>query len=198
MTKEKKFDLHIHTNFSDGISSPEEVVRYAKKIGLDGIAITDHDTVKGMKKAEKLAKKLNIELVPGLEITTSFGDILALGIKEVINGFNADLKGVMKIIDDIHKKGGIAVAAHPYAGVWPAGSFAENIDKLDFDAIEIFNANCSLEANIKAMELAKKTGITGTAGSDAHSLDMVGTAFTITKNGLIESIKKGKVKIGWL
>jgi predicted metal-dependent phosphoesterase TrpH len=191
MTKERKFDLHIHTNFSDGINSPEEVLRYAKKIGLDGIAITDHDTIRGSKKVRNLAKELEIILIPGVEITTEHGDILALGVEEVFSG------KPLEILDKIRSSGGVSILAHPYGGYWRK-SFAEMDVVKEFDAIEIFNASTPLESNIRAMELAKKLKKPGIAGSDAHYLDMVGTAFIITKNDVIDSIRKGKIKIGWL
>jgi 3',5'-nucleoside bisphosphate phosphatase len=63
-------DLHIHTNFSDGLLSPEEVVKAAKKAGLTTIAITDHDTVDGIIPAQKEAAKLGMTIVPGIEFTT--------------------------------------------------------------------------------------------------------------------------------
>ena len=179
------------------------MVKQAKAIGLDGIAITDHDTVEGMKLAKTIAKKLDIMLIPGLEITTPFGDILALGIEEVIEIKHKDKKMIFSIIDEIHSLGGIAIAAHPYGGYWPM-KFADMNDILKrFDAIEVFNAftsaNFGIEANIKAMELANKLKLPGTASSDAHSLDMIGTAFTIPQSSnIITAIKKNKIKIGWL
>jgi 3',5'-nucleoside bisphosphate phosphatase len=63
-------DLHIHTTASDGLFSPEEVVRMAKDTGLRAIAITDHDTVGGVAQAAVAAAKLGMELVPGIEIST--------------------------------------------------------------------------------------------------------------------------------
>jgi predicted metal-dependent phosphoesterase TrpH len=63
-------DLHIHTTASDGLFSPEEVVRMAKDTGLQAIAITDHDTVGGVAQAAVAAAKLGMELVPGIEIST--------------------------------------------------------------------------------------------------------------------------------
>lgn len=205
MTRKKdyKFDLHIHTNYSDGICTPEEVVRQAKRIGLDGIAITDHDTVKGSKKAELLAEKAGLIFIPGVEITTSFGDILALGIRESINGFGVKLPGIVKILKKIHAKGGIAIIAHPFVGSWPNGSLADHIKKLNFDAIEIFNAMTNdtfgIEPNIKAMELANKHKLPGMGGSDAHFSELIGTAFTVSKTpDILSAIKKGNVKVGWV
>ncbi|WP_195572947.1 PHP domain-containing protein [Paenibacillus sp. 1001270B_150601_E10] len=63
-------DLHTHTTASDGMEEPSSNVRLAKQAGLDAIAITDHDTVAGLKEAREEAEKLQIELVPGVEIST--------------------------------------------------------------------------------------------------------------------------------
>jgi len=68
--KEKRADLHVHTNLSDGTFSPEEVVEYAIKIGLSAIAITDHDSIEAIALAIKAAEGKNLEIIPGLEFTT--------------------------------------------------------------------------------------------------------------------------------
>jgi predicted metal-dependent phosphoesterase TrpH len=192
--KQFKFDLHVHTNFSDSIATPEEILKHAKAIGLDGVAITDHDTMDGYKKVKGIAKKIGIILVSGVEITTPLGDILAYGVEEMPSGTPTE------IIDRIHELGGIAAIAHPYGGYW-AVSFAEviNMIKHKIDAIEIFNALTPLEANIKAMELAKNHNLPGIGGSDAHVLEMVGAAFTVTNTeDAVAAIKSGKVKVGWI
>lgn len=68
-----RFDLHVHTNFSDGHYSPEQIIDIAVKKGLNGIAITDHDTVKGLDKAIEYSKnKANFELIPGIEFGASY------------------------------------------------------------------------------------------------------------------------------
>jgi len=74
-------DLHIHTTASDGVSSPEEVVRLAKQAGLAAIAITDHDTVAGVREAREAGDKLGITVVSGVEISTQMQgkDIHLLG-----------------------------------------------------------------------------------------------------------------------
>ena len=66
-------DLHIHTVFSDGTCTPQEVVWLAKKIGLVAISITDHDSVKGIEKAQKAGRKINLEVVPGVEMGSDVG-----------------------------------------------------------------------------------------------------------------------------
>lgn len=67
-------DLHIHTFFSDGTQSPEIVVELAKKNGLTTIAITDHDVVAGIARAEKKAKEVGLEIIPGIEFSTEAFD----------------------------------------------------------------------------------------------------------------------------
>ncbi|MCQ2969763.1 MAG: PHP domain-containing protein [Clostridium sp.] len=65
-------DLHTHSTASDGTSSPSEVVKRAKVANVKYLALTDHDTFSGIEEALKVAKELNIELIPGIEISTYF------------------------------------------------------------------------------------------------------------------------------
>ena len=67
-------DLHIHTNLSDGTFSPKKAVEYSKAKGLIAIAITDHDTCKGITPAIMAAKDLNIEVIPGIELSAEMDD----------------------------------------------------------------------------------------------------------------------------
>lgn len=67
-------DLHLHSAASDGTNSPEEVVKKAKEMGFAGIALTDHDTVDGLEEALNAGRKLGIEVIPGIEISTLQGE----------------------------------------------------------------------------------------------------------------------------
>ncbi len=67
-------DLHIHTNFSDGMFSPEEIVRKARDAGLTVISITDHDIIDGIEPAVEEGKKLGVRVIPGIEFTTDLQD----------------------------------------------------------------------------------------------------------------------------
>jgi len=67
-------DLHVHTTFSDGTFSPAEIVKFAKKAGLNSIAITDHDVIDGIEEAVAEGKKLGVEVIPGIEFTTEIPD----------------------------------------------------------------------------------------------------------------------------
>lgn len=79
------YDLHTHSIYSDGSLKPLELVQKAVKSGLDGIALTDHDTVSGLQEAVVEAEKYRFTFIPGIELTTDFGD------SEVhILGYNLD------------------------------------------------------------------------------------------------------------
>lgn len=65
-----KIDLHSHTHFSDGFYSPTDLVKKVKKHGIDLLGITDHDTVDGVKEAIEAGKKIGVEVIPGMEIST--------------------------------------------------------------------------------------------------------------------------------
>jgi predicted metal-dependent phosphoesterase TrpH len=65
-----KFDLHAHTTASDGLFTPTQLVEHAKKVGLQGVALTDHDIVSGFEEALEAGKKWGIEVIPGVEIST--------------------------------------------------------------------------------------------------------------------------------
>lgn len=79
------YDLHTHSTYSDGSLTPEQLVQKAVKSGLDGIALTDHDTVAGLEEAMAAAEKHHYTLLPGIELTTDFGDSEAH-----ILGYNLD------------------------------------------------------------------------------------------------------------
>ena len=74
-----KIDLHVHTVYSyDSLITPKELVQYAKKRGLDGVAITDHDRLDS---ALKIARETDLLIVPGMEIESLNGHIVALGVR---------------------------------------------------------------------------------------------------------------------
>jgi hypothetical protein len=153
--------FHIHTNNSyDCILKPESIVKFALKNEINAIAITDHDTIKGSVEAAKyvLLNKLDIKIIIGAEYYTDCGDIIGLFLKKEINEKNAE-----KLIDEIHKQGGIAVLPHPFKSHKLNETILQKID-----VIETFNTRCTIEQNLKAEELSKKYNKPAIAGNDAH------------------------------
>lgn len=107
------YDLHIHTHYSDGVNTPLEVLKKAKKKGLKGISITDHDSIFGFLEIEKEAKKYNIDLIPGVEIQGLESEILGYCFDKNDNCLNMLLekqrnqrkKYVQKKIDGLENLG---------------------------------------------------------------------------------------------
>ena len=167
-----RFDLHTHTNYSDGTDSAEEIIRQAEKIGLDGIAITDHDTFGGLHAALEIETDLII--VPGIEISTCKGHILAYGISD--GDFEIGLTPV-ETVDQIHRAGGIAVPAHPFDYI--RLGIKDEIFNIKSDAIEVINGCITLvHWNKKAREAALELNLPMIAGSDGHSTEEIGIAWT--------------------
>lgn len=169
-----KLDLHLHSMYSDDATgSPKDIIKFVKKKGLDGISITDHNTIEGSLKALKLAPK-NFTVVPGVEISTLDGHILGLDIKENISRSLSIEETVERIID----VGGIAIVPHLFRNM--SGIKIENLKKINnkIPAIEVYNS-CSLpRTNIKSAKVAMKFNLGGIGGSDSHDLLFAGYGYT--------------------
>ncbi len=98
-------DLHIHTTFSDGTHTPEEIVELAKKAGLKTIAVTDHDVVEGIARAVVKGKELGVEVIPGIEFTTEALDTEIHILGYFIDYRNPELvEAITKIQKDREKR----------------------------------------------------------------------------------------------
>lgn len=177
-----KIDLHIHSKYSEDASgSPKEIMNLLKKKGLNGMAITDHNTIKGSLEALKLKPK-DFAIIPGLEISTNDGHILALGIEE-----NVDRgRSVEETIDQILDKGGIPVVPHLFRKM--SGIKREKLELIyqKIPAMEVFNG-CSLpKTNIKTAKVAKEFNLGGIGGSDAHNPLYAGYGYTTVNSDTIE------------
>ena len=181
-----KLDLHIHSQYSeDGTGTHLEIAKILKKKGLNGMAVTDHNTVEGGLSALKVATK-DFVVIPGVEISTKDGHIIALNIKENIPRSLTVEETVEKIID----KGGIPIVPHLYRSL--SGIKEKKLKKIikKVPAIEVFNSCSVLQTNLKTMKIAKKYNLGGTGGSDSHIPSFVGEAYTLvdTNNFNIDSI----------
>ncbi|ADP77783.1 PHP domain protein [Methanothermus fervidus DSM 2088] len=186
-----KLDPHIHTLYSgDSKNIPDDIVKIAKKRGLDAIAITDHNTIKGY---EVIAKR-NIEdilIIPGIEISTREGHIVALGITEEIEKYLS----AEETLERIRDLGGVAIAPHPFDKL--RDSLGSTVKNLNFDAIEVLNGRCVSIGNLRAKKFAKKRNIPEIGASDAHFPEEIGACITIvdTHSGIddiLDAIQKGK------
>ncbi len=190
-------DTHIHSTYSpDSSSSVAEIVKYSRKIGLDAIAIADHDTMKGSKEALNRFKGLqDFVIIPAMEISTNKGHIVALGIKEEISQ-GLDPKETVELIRD---QGGIAVAAHPFVR-YREGIFSR-MGSLDVDALETLNSRYIFGySNWRARKMAEETKIPQLGASDAHFLGAIGSCVTELEadfdvESILEVILSGKTNV---
>ena len=186
------FDLHIHSIYSrDAILKPERIIKIAKKKGLSGIAVTDHDTIKGALKTKSVAFD-NFMVIVGAEVQTDKGEIIGLFLNDEIKS-----RIFVEVIDEIKDQDGITVLPHPYRN--RLSNPRDLLEKVDL--IEGLNARTSKELNYRAQSLAKNFGLPITAGSDAHTPFEIGRAQTIIqgREAIFDDIKdyllKGEVAI---
>ena len=197
-----RIDLHVHSLFSaDGVSRPEDLIAAARAAGLNGFAITDHNTCDavdymishGLMRADGQPVD-GMLVIPGIEVTTADGHLLCLGCV-----LPSSLKGMpsAEVCRLAQEAGGLAVAPHPY-DLFRAGIRESVLDALPLDGLEVFNAATTLKRhNRKAYDYAQKRGLPMTAGSDAHHAGAVGVACTIVETddfsvrGVLEALRCG-------
>jgi predicted metal-dependent phosphoesterase TrpH len=182
-----KYDIHIHTNSSScSGQKPEEAVKKAESIGLDGIAITNHNEVSDIHSAREVAEDLHI--ISGTEVTTESGDILGLFVENCPQSNDA-----IEVINNIHEQNGVAILAHPMDFL--RNNYAEQNDSIikKVDAIEGINSRCLINLfNKRAQKLSDRHNKPATAGSDAHFPFEIGRAimYINSKSDIPSNISK--------
>ena len=182
-------DIHTHSYpvSDDSSLSPDELVEEAKRIGLDGLCITDHDGFWDPGDVERLSSAHDFLVLPGCEVTTEEGHLLVYGLRKYIFGMHR-AAFVRELVD---KAGGVVVVAHPYRRAYrqPSadrpGAYYEMLhramDNSVFslaDAVEVFNGRGTEQENVFSHEVAKRLGMKGTGASDAHRVEDLGTLAT--------------------
>ncbi len=190
-----KYDLHNHTHYSKCSNlKPELLLKLVRKRGMNGIAVTDHNTIKGALKVKKLNKDKNFEVIIGDEVKTNYGDVLTYYLQEEIKS-----REFFSVVDEVKKQDGLIAIPHPFrTSTNPELKFRYPIEKIKnkIDAIECFNARMLPGNNEKAQRLAEKLNIPGIAGSDAHFRFEIGRAYTVFNDNLSlrKAIKQNKTR----
>lgn len=164
-------EFHCHTHASkDSLTRPEDLIRTARKKGLDRLVITDHNTIAGARAAQALDPEL---IIVGEEIMTTRGEILAAYVQEEIPAGLTPLETIRRL----KEQGAFISVSHPFdalrKGGWHEADLLEIVPHVD--AIEVFNSRCiDPRFNWRAQTFAQQHNLPGTVGSDAHGLIEVG------------------------
>lgn len=190
-----KVDMHVHTCYSkDATLSLETIMESCERRGLDGVAITDHNTIAGALALKEIAPFL---VIVGEEIDTTKGEILGLFLKDEIPG------GLMpeEAMARIREQGGLVGVSHPLDRLRRSAmrqvALLDILDELDF--LEGFNSRVTFPSdNRKAQALAQARGLPITAGSDAHTAYEIGRAYLEMSNfngrdGFLEALKEAQI-----
>jgi hypothetical protein len=193
-------ELHSHSELSyDGRDPIELLLEQAEAVGLDALAITDHDEIEASLAAAAEAQEYDLVGIPGMEVSSAAGHILALGVEELIPaGRSFD-----ETLDRIRDAGGIAVVPHPFQksrhGVAP---HVTREQLAEADAIEVYNSRLFTgRSNRQAEQFAREYDLPMTAGSDAHIAEMVGQAVTEVDayhrsvDSILDAIVEGRTSV---
>ena len=169
------YDLHVHSKYShDSVLEPKTILKIAKKREMDGVAVTDHNTIKGGLETLKLNKDKDFQVIVGAEIRTEYGDIVGLFLDDDIANRRFE-----DTIEEIKKQGGLSVLAHPFRRHQPSEKMLNQVD-----LVEAFNARSQEYCNAGALALSKKHNLSIVGGSDAHLSFEIGRGKTIVYNDL--------------
>lgn len=197
-----RIDLHIHTRPKSSCSAidPPALLEEARRAGLDGICLTEHQNRWSPGEVEEWSRTGGIRIFQGNEITTNQGDILVFGL-------DREVKGVVPIQDlrqEVEALGGLMIAAHPFRGFLLFGIRQLQLDVAQackrpvfqfVDGLEVHNCKVTDLENDMARRVAERLGLLGVAGSDAHRPDDVGKCITIferevrTERELIQELR---------
>ena len=186
---ELKFDLHVHTTISpDAHTKREDLPVIIKEKGLDGVAITEHNRF--------YPANLGTLTLPGVEISSREGHIIALGIQEMID----PKQTADDTIRQIRKQDGVVIIPHPYDPVSVCIKLARLREKPD--AVETVNADALsfYISNWLARRDAKKFNLPEVGGSDSHIPQTIGDAYTVIEansastKDVLNAIRAGRVR----
>ena len=194
MSATVRLDLHVHSRYSvDSRLSFEQILERITYEGLQGFALTDHNTTRGVSELARLRSSYpGFWFVPGVEISTQEGHLLAYGITEAPPGD----RPLAETIERVAALGGVSVLAHPFRFVHGVGRRIAS--EIRVDALEGRNGKNSELANTRAELLAARRSLATTGGSDAHEPKLVGRAFTefpgevTSVDDLLEQIRGGR------
>jgi len=213
-------DLHTHTRplSHDSLLSPDELIDAAKAAGLDAVCLTEHDFTWEPEKVRDLARRHAFTVIPGIEVNTEDGHIIAFGLDRYVYGIHR-IADLARLVDEA---GGALIAAHPYRRQLPwqlrregdpdrASAWSEALERAAANpayryvcALETLNGRSSQRENDFSQELCRRLGLPAVAGSDAHQRDDLGRCATEFQrpvadlSDLVRELHAGRFRPRWL
>lgn len=199
-----RIDTHVHTDASYDANVPlESVLERAAAVGLDGVVVTDHDTIEESRRAAELAPLYGLVGIPGVEVSTRDGHLLAIGVDER-PGHGRSLAST---VETVHARGGVAVVPHPFQrsrhGVRASAIEAcQDRRETTVDGVEVQNAYALTGIrNTQAASFAAAHDYPRFGGSDAHTARLVGRAYTevgvdgdVTRESVLAAMRTGRTR----
>jgi predicted metal-dependent phosphoesterase TrpH len=197
-----RFDPHVHSAASYDATVPvDRLLERAASVGLDAVAVTDHDAIAASLRAVERAPDHGVVAVPGVEVSTADGHLLALGVES-----RPDPDRSLPVtVDAVRALGGVSVVPHPFQRS-RHGASAAAVEDADPDAVEVLNAHTLLGVrNGQARSFARRHGFPGVGASDAHAASLVGRGYTdvvvyaegpVTAEDLLDGLRRGRTTPG--
>lgn len=181
-------DLHCHTFplSNDSFLSPDQLIERAKAVGLDGVCLTEHDTLWEPPKVRDLARRHNFLVIPGIELNTEDGHVLVFGLNRHVDSMHP----VAQLAQVVAEAGGAMVAPHPYRQLASLLRMDDDFWTMALEqaaahpafrhmcAVEAINGRAAHDENLFSWQLCARLGLPAVAGSDAHEPSDVGTCAT--------------------
>jgi len=191
-----KADLHVHTRFSkDSTSSIERIIQHCLGIGIDCLAITDHDTIEG---ALEMKHRAPFTIIVSEEILTTQGEIIGYFLNEIVPPSLSPEETVKHIKD----QGGLVCIPHPVDRFRPHSRLKPSaLQRIlpDIDIIEVYNSRTYMSKDTdRSLQLANKNGLIRSAGSDAHIVEEIGRTYIElpefeNAEQFLDSLRQGKI-----
>ncbi len=204
-------DLHTHTRHGSvcGYMWPDELVAQARKVGLDGVCITEHDNFWKPERIKSLACRHDFLVIGGAEVSTDCGEVLVFGLRELPYSISS-IEEVRRRVD---LAGGVIIAAHPFRGLAATGALRESpLGLVDttaeqrlfryVDELEVLNGVATSWERKLGWAVASRLGMKGTGGSDAHGITAVGACYTRfdreirSEEDLVRELREGRFQAG--
>ncbi|MBA2881053.1 hypothetical protein HNR65_001379 [Desulfosalsimonas propionicica] len=194
-------DMHVHTVLGgDSLIRPEEVTDCARRAGLDAVCITEHHSYDLSQPFDEITRQTGFVVFRGLEYRAAEGHLLIYGVPASRSDLPPGLP-MQTAIDWVCVRGGAAAAAHPFQTTMAGTALGNRLFELkNLAGVETFNASLTDRENRLAADAARKMGVCGIGGSDAHGPQVLGRACTVferrldTISELVAALKNGKCR----